>query len=139
VFWELRDHLGEARAWVEQLVPSADSLDPEARAELLWAAAVTAAEVGDDAAALAARERLAPLLEGIRDPYLRAVSRLALGWTAPIVGDVDGALREALVALEQLRGQDEPYWTAVADLSIGYLEAVVGRYDDFPAPPPRGA
>jgi hypothetical protein len=37
-FWSLRDHLAEARAWVDQLVPAADSLDPGARAELLWTA-----------------------------------------------------------------------------------------------------
>src|SRR5215470_15949022 len=48
-FWSLRDHLPEARAWVDQLVPTADSLDPEAQAELLWTAAVTANRAGDAA------------------------------------------------------------------------------------------
>ena len=114
LFWELRDHLGEARGWVEQLLPTADSLDPQARAELLWTAAATAVEVGDDPAALAARQRLAPLLDGIEDPYLHAVSQLAMAWTATIVGDFDGALQEASACLEQLRGQDEPLWTALA-------------------------
>jgi predicted ATPase len=130
IFWELRDHLGEARAWVEQLLPTADSLDPQARAELLWTAAVTAVEVGDDAAVLLARQRLAPLLAGIDDPYLQAVSQLAMAWTAPIVGDLDGALRQALVSLEQLRGQDEPYWTAAAVFTAGFVETAVGRYGD---------
>jgi predicted ATPase len=27
-FWSQRDHLGEARSWIDQLLPSADSLDP---------------------------------------------------------------------------------------------------------------
>ena len=54
--WALQDDLlAEARPWVEQILPAADSLDPEARIGVLWAAAVTAREVGDDAAALAAR------------------------------------------------------------------------------------
>jgi len=67
--WALEDDiLSEARSWVEQLLPAADSLDPQARIGVLWAAAVTAREVGDDAAALAARERLGPLLETIHDP-----------------------------------------------------------------------
>jgi hypothetical protein len=87
-------------------------------------------EVGDDAAALAAGERLAPLLEGIDDPYLHAVSRLAMAWVSPIVGDFDGALRQASVSLEQLRGQDEPFWTALALATLGFLETAVGRYDD---------
>jgi predicted ATPase len=129
VFWELRDRLGEARAWVEQLLPIAETLDPKPRAELLWTAAATASEVGDDRAALAASDRLLELLEAIDEPYLRAVSELALAWTAPIVGDVDCALRRASSSLEQLRGQDEPYWTAVALLSVGYLETEVGRQD----------
>ena len=68
LFWELQDHMGEVRAWVGQLLPTAGSLDPQARAELLWTAAATAVEVGDDPAALAARERLAPLLDGIERP-----------------------------------------------------------------------
>jgi tetratricopeptide (TPR) repeat protein len=129
-FWSQRDHLGEARAWVEQLLPTADSLDPQARAELLWTALVTAREVGDDPAALAARQHLAPLLEGINDPYLHAASQLALAWTSPIVGDLDGALREASASLEEFQGQDEPLGTTSAGLTLGSVETTVGRYDD---------
>jgi predicted ATPase len=129
-FWEQRDHMGEVRAWVEPLLPTADSLEAQARAELLWTALATANEVGDDAGALAARQRLAPLLAGIQDPYLRAVSHLAMAWTSPIVGDMDGALRWLSACLEQLRSQDEPYWTAVAVATTGYVEMAVGRHDD---------
>jgi predicted ATPase len=65
MYWGLRDHLGEARTWIDQLLPTADSLDPQARAELLWTAVVTALEVvDDDAAALATSQRLASLLAG---------------------------------------------------------------------------
>jgi predicted ATPase len=130
LFWELRDHLGEARAWVDQLLPTADSLDPQARAELLWTALVTALEVGDDQAALAASQRLAPLLAEIADPYLHAVSQLVMAWTSMVVGDFDGALRGASVSLEGLRGQDEPFWTAAALLTAGLVETAMGRYDD---------
>jgi predicted ATPase len=31
MFWGLRDHLGEARAWVDQLLPTADTLIPRPR------------------------------------------------------------------------------------------------------------
>jgi hypothetical protein len=122
--------MGEARPWVEQLLPGADSLEPQARAELLWTAAVTAEEVGDDEAALAATRRLAPLLERVDDPYLRAVSQLAIAWALPIADDFEGALQQALDSLQRIRTQDEPYWTAVALLSAGYLETAVGRQDD---------
>ena len=130
LFWELRDHMGEARAWVGQLLPAAGSLDPQARAELLWAAVATANEVHDDPAALTASHRLAPLLARIEDRFLRALCQLVMAWTSPVTGDLDAALQKALASLEQLRGQDEPYWRAVAAVSTGYLETAVGHYDD---------
>ena len=129
-FWSQRDHLGEARSWFDQLLPGADSLDPLARAELLWTMTVTAREVGDDAMALSARQRLAPLLEGIADPYLHAASQLAMAWTSPIVDDLNGALREASASLEEFRDQDEPLGTTSAGLTLGSVETTVGRYDD---------
>jgi len=130
LFWELRDHLGEAREWVGQLTPAAASLDHQARAELLWTAVATANEVHDDTAALAASRRLAPLLGGIEDPYLQAMCQVVIAWTSPITGDLDGALRQALGSLAALRAQDETYWTAVAALSSGYLEITAGHLDD---------
>jgi predicted ATPase len=129
-FWMHRDPMGVTRSCIDQLLPAADTLDPQARAELLWTAANCALEVGDDGAALAARERLAPLLDGISDPYLKAVSHLAMAWTSPLAGDVDGILRWALVSLEQLRGQDEPVWTAAATATAVDEEVAVGRHDD---------
>jgi predicted ATPase len=130
-FWALADDvLGQARAWIGQLLPAADSLDPQARAELLWADAVTANQAGDGAAALAASQRLELLVPEIEDPYLRAVSRLAMSFASMSVSDHDSALRQASVALTELRRQDEPYWTAVAVLTVGYIERDAGRYDD---------
>jgi predicted ATPase len=129
-FWSLRDHPGEARPWVEQLLPAAGSLDPQARAELAWAAAGTALDMGDDPAALADRERLAPLVEQIQDPFLHAVAELVMAWSSPIAGDFDDALRQASLSLEQLRGQDEPFWTAMAAFTAGTMETAVGRHDD---------
>jgi len=130
LFWELRDDLGEVRSWVGQLLPTADTLDPQARAELLWTAAVTAVEVGDDSAALSARQRLGALLDGIDDPFLRALCQLALAWTSTIGEDLDGALQEASASLAGLRGQDAPVWTASAGLTTGLVEMTVGRCDD---------
>ncbi|HXZ77654.1 MAG TPA: hypothetical protein VEH31_43220, partial [Streptosporangiaceae bacterium] len=129
-FWSIRDLHGEALPWVNQLLPAAGSLDPHTRAELEWAAAAIASEVGDDTAALAARERLGPLLAAIQDPFLHAACQLVLAWTSPILGDFDGALREASASLEEFRGQDEPFTTALATFTAGSLETAVDRYDD---------
>ena len=40
LFWSRRDLERQARPWVEQMLPAADALDPQARAELAWIAAV---------------------------------------------------------------------------------------------------
>ena len=130
LFWTQEDLEREAWPWMKQLLPAAGTLDPQARAELAWAAAVLAVDVADDTAALAARQRLAPLLTGISDPFLHAVAQLAMAWTLPIGGDFDGALREAAVSLEELRGQDEPVFTGMAAFTTGSLEMALGRYDD---------
>jgi predicted ATPase len=130
LYWGLRDHLGEARAWIDQLLPIADSLAPQAQAELLWTAAVTDLEVvGDDEAALATRQRLGSLLAAIQDPYLHAVSQLAMAGISAVVGDFDGALRGEFIVLEELSGQDEPYWTTVAVLTTGLVETAMGNLD----------
>ena len=128
-FWFLRDRQAEARPWVDQLLPVAASLDPQARAELEWTATVTANEVGDDAAALAARRRLGPLLAEIQDPLLHAVGQLVMAWTSPITGDFDGALKEVSASLVELRGQDEPFFTAMAAFTAGAAETALGRPD----------
>jgi predicted ATPase len=130
LFWTQEDLEREAWSWVKQLLPAAGTLDPQARAELAWAAAVLAIDVADDAAALAARQRLAPLLAGISDPFLHAVAQLAMAWTLPIGGDFDGALRAAAISLEELRGQDEPVFAWLAAFTAGSLEMALSRYDD---------
>ncbi len=129
-FWSRRDHLGEARAWVGQLLPTAGSFDLQAQVELASTAAAGDAEAGDDQAVVAARDRLAPLLDRIRDPYLRAVSQLVMAWTSGIGGDLDAALQGALASLKQLSAQDEPFWTALANSTASYVEMTIGRYDD---------
>jgi predicted ATPase len=129
MFWGLRDHLGEARSWIDQLLPTSDSLEPHAQAELLWTAAVTALEVvGEDRATPATSQRLESLLASIRDdPYLRVVCQMAMAGIAAVAGDLDGALRRELACLEELRGQDEPYWTTVAIITCGLVETAMGR------------
>jgi hypothetical protein len=90
---------------------------------------VTANQVGDRATALAASQRLAPLLAQIDDPFLRALSRLALGWVS-IAGDPDGAIQQASAALDEFRDQDEPFWTALAVLGVISVKAAIGRDED---------
>jgi predicted ATPase len=130
LFWTAQDLEREAWSWVEQLLPAAGTLNTQAGAELAWTAIVLAVDIGDDAAALAARQRLASLLAGIQDPFLHAVSQLAMAWALPIAGDFDGTLREVTVSLEELRGQDEPVFTAMAAFTAGSVETALGRYDD---------
>jgi predicted ATPase len=129
LFWLQGDLMVQGRSWVEQFRPAAP-LDLQARAELAAVAAVLGAITGDDEAALAARERLAPLPARIGDPFLRAVCQTAIAWTLPITGDYDAALREVAAPLEELRSQDEPVYTAIAASYAGSLEMTLGYYDD---------
>jgi predicted ATPase len=123
------DIMEEARSWIDELLRDAGSLDPQARAEALWAAVVVDLEASDEQAALAAGESLAPLLDQIDDPYLEAVGQLTLSWTSASTSDFDTAVGVASASLEKLRRQDEPVWTAVALITLGPLETVVGRYE----------
>ena len=107
-YWLLASEiLGQARAWIGQLLPAAGALDPQARAELLWAAAATANQAGDGAAALAASQQLEPLLAVSLAAYstqnvtlvLAAFAGLAfaeedLERAALLAGAVDGLRRE---------------------------------------------
>ncbi len=84
LFWTQEDLEREAWSWAQRLLPTVDTLDLPARAELAWAAALLAVDVGDDAAASTGRQRLARLLDGISDPLLHAVAQLAMAWSLPI-------------------------------------------------------
>jgi predicted ATPase len=130
LFWQMRDQLLEVRLWTEEVIPAAASLEKHAQAELFWSAAVMSVQLGDDDGALAAKERLEPLLDAVDDPFLEAVAHLAIVWILPIVDDFDGALREAVLSHEQLLNQDEPFWEAVALSTLGQLEMAVGHLDD---------
>jgi tetratricopeptide (TPR) repeat protein len=130
LFWWLRDNLVEGWAWIEELMPRVATLNDHAQAEFAWAAAVTALEVGEDAAALAAIGRMKRLVARIGDPYLGGVSQLATAWVLPSVGDFDGALRAASVCLQHFRNQEEPFMTALAVVTLGFLETAVGRHDE---------
>jgi tetratricopeptide (TPR) repeat protein len=128
--WSLNDDfVVEARTWIGQLLPIEGRLDSRARTELLLAAVVTARELDDDAA-VAACERLRPLLDTIADSYLHAVADLAIALTLAVTGDMNGALVHIDSSLAQLRGQHEPLWTALALVALASIEAALGRYDD---------
>ncbi len=132
LFWILRDHLAEARTWIDRVLPIADSLDAPAKAELLWSSAIVVTDIGDDTAALAVRGRLVPAQEAIRetDPFLYALSRQTEAGLSALEGDVGGALDTALQAVAEFRALDEPFWTALAVLQAGFLEIIAGRLDD---------
>jgi predicted ATPase len=126
-FWQLRDRMIDGRAWIDELLPRAGSLDENVQADLWLAAAMTAAEVGDDDAALVAAREVERLVGRVDDPYLRSASQMALSWTRPITDDFDGALQAASAALEGFRQLDEPFMAANAVFSLGMIEKAMGH------------
>jgi hypothetical protein len=132
-FLFLREHQSEARAWMAQLLPDAESFDLRSRVELLWTTQMAALDLGDDQMAVTACERIGPLLPLLDDSHLRSVARLAMAWTFPIDGRFEDALRAASASLDELRAEDEPIWTGLAAGSVGGLQLLLGRYDDAAA------
>jgi predicted ATPase len=133
LFWSMRGHMPEARAWVGQLRESARHLTARSQAELSWVAVASANDVGDDQTALGECRRLAAGGSGLPDPFLTAISRLAIGWTVALTGDLEQALTDASESLAQLRQQDEPVWTAKAVGYVGSVELDLARLADAEA------
>jgi predicted ATPase len=128
LYWQMHDRMPEGRAWIDELRGRADTLDEHARAEVLFTSAVTAVEVGDDAAALAAVEGIKRLDPNIDDPPLQNALHLAVAWTMPIIDDLEGARESASKALTGFRQLDEPF-VASAALTVGMLEMTRARYE----------
>jgi tetratricopeptide (TPR) repeat protein len=125
-FWSQRDHLGEARSWIAQLLPSVDSLDPQARAELLWTVTVTAREVGDDAMALEE-------FRGQDEPLGTTSAGLTLGSVETTVGRYDDALRHLTEARDLAVRLDNAWLAATSQVLLGTLALVQGRLQDAQA------
>ena len=106
----------------------ADELADSEQAELLFNAAVTAVEVGDDDSALAAVEAIRHWDGQIEDPTLDSALQLAVSWTLPILDDFDGALQAATTALAGLRRSNDPLGS-FALLTVGMLELALGQDD----------
>ena len=122
-----------------QLLPAAGTLDPQARAELAWAAAVTADDVGRRRGGAGGPPAPGAAADRIEDPFLRAVAQLAMAWTSPITGDFDGALREAAARWSGSAARTSPSGRRMAALDLGALETAAGPLRRRAAPPARGA
>ena len=132
LFWQMGDRMPEGRQWIDELQRRSAELVSVEQAELLFNAAVTAVEVGDDDAALAAVEAIRQWAGRLDDPALDGALQLAVSWTVPIVDDFDGALQAATTALAGLRRSNDPLGS-FALLTVGMLELAVGHDDDASA------
>ncbi len=128
-FWQLRDHLPQARGWIRELASRTDELDRRGRLELHVLEAVTAAEVGDDQAAREALEGIDGAGARIDDPSLASAARLAASWVLPIDGEMERALDAAIEARDGFRARREPFegW---ATFTVGLLQLVAGRLEE---------
>ena len=125
-YWQQQDHMAEARTWIEELLPSADTLDDHTQAELQLSAAMTAAEVGDDDGALAAVSAMDRLRGRSDDSLLESAMQMARSWVLPITGDLEGALGAASTALDGFRQQNDPFGMASSLNTVGMLEMEMG-------------
>jgi predicted ATPase len=128
LFWQMGDRMPEGRQWIDQLRLRVDELTDAGRVELLFNAAVTAVEVGDDDSALAALEAIRHWDGPIEDPTLDSALQLAVSWTLPILDDFDGALQAATAALAGLQRAND-LLASFALLTVGMLEMALGQDD----------
>jgi predicted ATPase len=128
LFWQMGDRMPEGRQWIDQLRRRRADVDGD-EVELWFTASVTAVEVGDDDAALAALEVLRGLEGGTDEAALDGALPLAISWTLPILDDFDGALVAATTALARLQAVNDPLGS-FAMLTVGMLEMALGRDDD---------
>jgi ATP/maltotriose-dependent transcriptional regulator MalT len=126
LFWQMGDRMPEGRQWIDQLRTRADELADVEQAELLFNAAVTAVEVGDDDSALATIDAIRHWDGQIEDPTLDSALQLAISWTLPILDDFEGALQAATTALAGLRPSNDPLGS-FALLTVGMLEMALGE------------
>jgi predicted ATPase len=128
LFWQMGDRMPEGRQWIDELRLRADELAEDEQAELLFNAAVTAVEVGDDESALATVDAIRSRDGPIDDPALDSALQLAVSWTVPILDDFDGALQAAKAALAGFRRSNDPLGS-FALLTVGMLEMALGHDD----------
>ena len=112
------DTLDEVCSWVAQLLPDVDTLEPQARAELLWTGGGDRPGGGRRRNGGGGPRAPGPAAgDRSRTPTCTPCAQLAVALDLAIVGDLEGALQEAAASLDQLRSQDEPLWTTAALLS----------------------
>ena len=128
LFWQLRDHMSEGNAWVERVMPNAESLDANTRLELLIVCAMTRGEVGNDHGALSAADEIRQLKPRVEDAQLAGLADLAVSWVLPIQSDVEGALQASNAAAQELRAQDNPI-IAWAVFTAGLFELTLDQID----------
>ena len=128
LFWQMGDRMPEGRQWIDQLRLRADELADGDQAELLFTAAVTAVEVGDDDSALETVEAIRHWDGQLEDPTLVSALQLAVSWTVPILDDFDGAVKAATTALDGFRRSNDPLG-AFALLTVGMLEMALDDDD----------
>jgi hypothetical protein len=97
MYWGLRDRLGEARTWIDQLLPTADSLDPQ-----VYAVRRSATPAMPSTTTTVAAPTVSPACSVflIREPFFRSVEPGAArsNTALPRVGGADTTARRARVA-----------------------------------------
>lgn len=130
LFWEFQDRMPQGRAWVEELMGRVDPsrLDESSRGDVMFTAALTAVEVGDDAGAITALDGIRQVIDDVDDPALRDLLNLAIAWALPILDDLGGALDAATRAAAGFAERNDPS-AALCPITLGTLQLALGNDD----------
>ena len=126
-FWWMTDQLFEAKQWIDRALEQLDGTEPQARAELLWAAWATTLQVGDNDGAVVLMDQARAAVAEVDDPLLRGLTHLFTSYTVPIIGDLDGAFVASEAALAQFREIGEDFLTGLALSGLGTISQMRGE------------
>jgi predicted ATPase/DNA-binding SARP family transcriptional activator len=128
-FWLQFGHAREGTSWLARVlaaVDASDDLDPEARAQVTYAAGRLAGAAGEHAHAVAWLQAAVTLADDQGSLRWSALSRARLGQQLQVGGDSDGARAALRGAYEVAHGDEDPW--ALAGLSdvAGHLAVADG-------------
>jgi non-specific serine/threonine protein kinase len=126
LFWAMRGHLSEGRAWLERAIARGGQAPAGLRAQALFAQGLLSWSMGDYPAAAALGEKGLALAEQAGDPLRVARIRFLLGRVAAARGDAAAARAQFAASEERYRAIDDRSGVAACLRELGGIAAATG-------------
>ncbi|GAB4426898.1 MAG: LuxR family transcriptional regulator [Chloroflexi bacterium OHK40] len=123
VFWDVRPHRREGRAWLADALARGESMSLATRARALRAAGHLARALYDREGALAYQEEHLAIVHSLGDPVAYAAALTSIGWTMTMLGgELQNAALKAHEGLACYRALQDASGLAWALQTLGWIE-----------------